>query len=83
MAWPRKSSRSPTGRITTTPLSLRVHSLSGCLRGRPQHYSNLAITRVLMLKRIFSLILRAIQTIFTLIKVPLNCPDYTCISKQA
>ncbi|NIG62274.1 MAG: IS5/IS1182 family transposase, partial [Serratia symbiotica] len=35
----------------------------------------------------FGLILRAIQgfvdSIFTLIKVPLNCPDYTCISKQA
>ncbi|NIG63040.1 MAG: hypothetical protein G5663_07755 [Serratia symbiotica] len=38
-----------------------------------------------MLKRIFSLILRVIHgfldSIFTLIKVPLNCPDYTCISK--
>ncbi|NIG62896.1 MAG: hypothetical protein G5663_06430 [Serratia symbiotica] len=39
-----------------------------------------------MLKRIFGLTLRALQgfvySIFTLIKVPLNCPDYTCISKR-
>ncbi|NIG62265.1 MAG: hypothetical protein G5663_01690 [Serratia symbiotica] len=39
----------------------------------------MAITSVLMLKRIFRLILRALQgfidSIFTLIKVPLNCPD--------
>ncbi len=57
------------------------------LRGRPPHYSDMAITSVLMLKRIFGLILRALQrfvdSIVTLIKVPLNCPDDTCISKRA
>jgi hypothetical protein len=56
-------------------------------RGRPQHYSDMAITTVLMLKRVFGLTLRAIQgfvdSIFALMKVPLNCPDYTCISKRA
>ncbi|NIG62852.1 MAG: hypothetical protein G5663_06100 [Serratia symbiotica] len=76
MAWLSKSSRSPTRRITTTPLSLGVHSL----------YS-MAMIRVLMLKRIFGLTLRALQgfvdSIFTLIKVPLKYLDYTCISKQA
>ncbi len=57
------------------------------LRGRPPHYSDMAITSVLMLKRIFGLTLRALQgfvdSIVTLIKVPLNCPDNTCISKRA
>ncbi len=47
----------------------------------------MAITSVLMLKRIFGLTLRAIQgfidSIVTLIKVALNCPDDTCISKRA
>ncbi len=57
------------------------------LRGRTPHYSDMAITSVLMLKRIFGLTLRALQgfvdSIVTLIKVPLNCPDDTCISKRA
>ncbi len=48
---------------------------------------SMAITSVLMLKRIFGLTLRAFQgfvdSIVTLIKVPLNCPDDTCISKRA
>ncbi len=48
--------------------------------------SVMAITSVLMLKRIFGLTLRALQgfvdSIVTLIKVPLNCPDDTCISKR-
>ncbi len=49
--------------------------------------SVMAITSVLMLKRIFGLTLRALQgfidSIVTLIKVALNCPDDTCISKRA
>ncbi len=63
------------------------------LRGRTPHYSDMAmnivmaITSVLMLKRIFGLTLCALQgfvdSIVTLIKVPLNCPDDTCISKRA
>ena len=56
-------------------------------RGRPQRYSDLAITTVLVIKRVFRLTLRAAQgfidTIFTLMGVPLRCPDYTCISKRA
>ncbi len=57
------------------------------LRGRPQRYSDLAITTVLVIKRVFRLTLRAAQgfidSIFTLMNVPLRCPDYTSVSKRA
>ncbi|NIG62806.1 MAG: hypothetical protein G5663_05765 [Serratia symbiotica] len=47
----------------------------------------MAMTSVLMIKRICGLTLRALQgfvdSIFTLMKVPLNCQEYTCISKRA
>ncbi|CAH3585629.1 hypothetical protein AI2694V1_1324, partial [Enterobacter cloacae] len=53
-------------------------------RGRPQRYSDLAITTVLMIKRVFRLTLRAAQgfidSIFALMGVPLRCPDYTSVS---
>lgn len=56
-------------------------------RGRPQHYSELAISTVLMLKRVFRLTLRAAQgfidSIFTLMKLPLRCPDCSCVSRRA
>jgi hypothetical protein len=55
-------------------------------RGRPQRYSDLAITTVLVIKRVFRLTLRAagfIDSIFTLMNVPLRCPDYTSVSKRA
>ena len=56
-------------------------------RGRPQRYSDLAITTVLMIKRVFRLTLRAAQgfidSIFALMGVPLRCPDYTIVSKRA
>lgn len=49
-------------------------------RGRPQRYSDLAITTVPVIKRVFRLTLRAAQgfihSIFTLMGVPLRCPDY-------
>lgn len=55
--------------------------------GRPQRYSELAITTVLMLKRVFRLTLRAAQgfidSIFTLMRLPLCCPDYSCVSRRA
>jgi hypothetical protein len=55
--------------------------------GRLQRYSELAISTVLMLKRVFSLTLRAVQgfidSIFTLMKHPLRCPDYSCVSRRA
>ncbi len=45
------------------------------LHGRPQRYSDLAITTVLVIKRVFRLTLRAAQgfidSIFTLMNVPL------------
>jgi hypothetical protein len=56
-------------------------------RGRSQHYSDLAITTVLVVKRVFRLILRAAQgfidSIFALMDVPLRCLDYTRVSKRA
>lgn len=55
--------------------------------GRPQRYSDFAITTVLVIKRVFQLTLRAAQgfidSIFTLMGIPLHCPDYTCVSKRA
>ncbi|HGF6151954.1 TPA: transposase, partial [Escherichia coli] len=54
-------------------------------RGRPQRYSDLAITTVLVIKRVFRLTLRAAQgfidSIFSLMNVPLRCPDYSCVSR--
>jgi hypothetical protein len=56
-------------------------------RGRPQRYSDLAITTVLVIKRVFRLTLRAAQgfidSIFSLMKLPLRCPDYACVSRRA
>ena len=56
-------------------------------QGRPQRYSELAITTVLAIKRVFQLILRATQgfidSIFSLMKVPLRSPDYSCVSIRA
>jgi hypothetical protein len=56
-------------------------------RGRPQRYSDPAITTVLVIKHVFRLTLRATQgfidSIFTLMDVPLRCPDYTSVSKRA
>ncbi|MGR5068704.1 IS5 family transposase [Vibrio alfacsensis] len=56
-------------------------------RGRPRRFSNLAITTALMVKRIFSMPLRALQgfldSVFKLANIPLVCPHYTCISRRA
>ncbi|KAB3082321.1 IS5/IS1182 family transposase, partial [Escherichia coli] len=56
-------------------------------RGRPPHCSDPAITTVLVIKRVFRLSLRATQglidSIFTLMDVPLRCPDDTRVSKRA
>lgn len=53
-------------------------------RGRSRLFSDLAITTALMVKRIFSLPLRALQgsidSIFKLAQLPLSCPHYS-ISK--
>ncbi|MGG2143621.1 IS5 family transposase [Symbiopectobacterium sp. RP] len=55
--------------------------------GQPLHYSDMAITTVLMMKRVFGLSLRALQgfvdSIFKLIKLSLHCPDYSLLSKRA
>ncbi|BAE75647.1 transposase [Sodalis glossinidius str. 'morsitans'] len=56
-------------------------------RGRPLHYADMAITTVLMMKRVFGLSLSALQgfvdAIFKLMVLPLRYPDYSLISKRA
>ncbi|WP_175443270.1 transposase, partial [Vibrio sonorensis] len=55
--------------------------------GRPRIFSDLAITTVLMVKRIFSMPLRASQgsmdSVFRLAQLPLRCPHYSCIRRRA
>ena len=55
-------------------------------RGRPLHYTDIAITTVLMMKRVFNLPLRSLQgfldSIFNMMNLPLRCPDYSIISKR-
>ncbi|WP_034283815.1 IS5 family transposase [Aeromonas salmonicida] len=55
-------------------------------RGRGFHYSDRAIETALMLKSVFKLPLRAldgfINSLFQLTDVPLQSPDYSCISKR-
>lgn len=50
-------------------------------------FSDLAITTILMVKRIFSMPLHAsqgvIDFVFQLAQVPLSCPHYSCISRRA
>ncbi|MEZ8714215.1 IS5 family transposase [Vibrio alginolyticus] len=56
-------------------------------RGRPRQFSDLAITTTLMVKRVFSMPLRALQgfidSVFSLANVPIVCPHYSCISRRA
>ncbi|MEJ2766126.1 transposase, partial [Photobacterium sp. MCCC 1A19761] len=56
-------------------------------RGRGNQYSDTAIMTALMVKRLFNLSLRAVQgfmnSVFSLMKVPLTCPNYSSISKRA
>jgi hypothetical protein len=74
--WQSKSSKSPTGPPTIKPLINRgsitfwlddeaiqawYESATPSSRGRPQRYSDLAITTVLVIKRVFRLTLRAAQ----------------------
>lgn len=63
------------------------HQAKSGKRGRPRLFSELAITTALMVKRVFSMPLRALQgfidSVFLLAQVPLTCPHYTCISKRA
>ncbi len=56
-------------------------------RGRPLYYTDMAVTTVLMIKRVFNLSLRALQgfvdSVFTLMSLPLRCPDYSLVSRRA
>ncbi len=82
-------------RKTTTTFSLAnkgaiqawYESAAPSSRGRPQRYSDIAITTVLVIKRVFRLTLRAAQgfidSLFALMNAPLRCPDYTVsVSEQ-
>lgn len=55
--------------------------------GRPRQFNDLSITTALMVKRVFSTKLRALQgfidSAFELVNIPLYCLDYTCISRRA
>ncbi len=55
-------------------------------RGRGFHYSDRAIDTALMLKSVSKLPLRALEgfinTLFQLMDVPWQSPDYSCISKR-
>ncbi|WP_171901750.1 transposase, partial [Vibrio parahaemolyticus] len=56
-------------------------------RGRPLQFSDLAITTALMVKRVFSMPLRALQgfidSVFSLANVPIVCSHYSYISRRA
>ncbi len=56
-------------------------------RSRPRRFSQLAITTALMVKRVFSMPLRALRgfldSLFKLASIPLICPHYTSISRRA
>ncbi len=56
-------------------------------RGRPLYYTDMAVTTVLMIKRVFNLSLRALQgfvdSFFTLMSLQLRCPDYSLVSRRA
>lgn len=56
-------------------------------RGRPLHYTDMAITTVLMMKSVFNLPRQALQgfvyLIFKLVELPLCCLDYSLVSKRA
>ncbi|MCV5802511.1 transposase, partial [Escherichia coli] len=56
-------------------------------RGRPRQFGDLAITTALMMKRVFSMSLRALQgfidSVFSLSNVPKVCPHYSCISRRS
>jgi len=55
-------------------------------RGRPQQYSDIAIQCCLTLKSVFRLPLRATQgfvdSLLTLLNLPLSAPDYSLVSKR-
>ncbi len=65
-------------------IQARYESATPSSRGRPQRYSDLAITTVLVIKRVFRLTLRAAQgfidSIFSLMNVPYYAARITAVS---
>lgn len=56
-------------------------------RDRPRQFSDVAITTALIVTRVFSMSLRAMQefidSFFSLANVPIVCPHYSCVSWRA
>ncbi len=76
MVWPDESA-----------IAVWTDSASPEGRGRPFYYTDMAVTTVLMMKRVFNLSLRASQgfldSIFKLMALPLCCPDNLLVSRRA
>jgi hypothetical protein len=76
-----------TSWLDNEAIQARYESATSSSRGRSQRYSDLTITTVLVVKRVFRLTLRAAQglidSIFATMGVPLRCPDYSSVSKRA
>ncbi|RLR18040.1 hypothetical protein D8L93_04260 [Sodalis-like symbiont of Bactericera trigonica] len=73
-----KQRRSLTIWLDESAIAGRTEKTTPERRGRPLQYSDMAITTVLMMKRAFGLLLRALQcfvdSIFKLMGLPLRCP---------
>ncbi|MDQ1223895.1 hypothetical protein QE443_000056 [Pantoea ananatis] len=52
-------------------------------RGSPRRYSDLAITAVLVMKRVFRLPLWSVQGFMDYFFTLMSVPDYSCVSKRA
>lgn len=56
-------------------------------RGRPEVYSDYAVRCGLMIKAVFRIALRSLQGLLTslikILKLPLNCPNYSLFSRRA
>lgn len=86
--------KSPLYQLWLTHFLARLIDHSGLVRkryaiisGRSQHYSDLAITTVLISNPVFKLTLCTAQgfinSILSLMDIPLRCPDYSWVSRRA
>jgi hypothetical protein len=87
--WLQQSSHQPwllTFWLDDEAIQAWYESATPSSRGRPQRYSDLAITTVLVIKRVFRLTLRAAQGFIDSIlpdERSVALPDYTSVSKRA
>lgn len=75
------------GSLMGSAIAAWIDSTQPERRGRPRHYTDMAITTVQMMKSVFNLSLRALQgfvdSIFKMMTLLLCCPDYSPVSKWA